>query len=91
MLNEIEENLEKVTKKLLGSFNKALIIIEAGTPHGFNIIKKIRNLAIQNGYNIFAPCSWAMRASSLTGFIVPSTLLTCATLTNFVRSVKRFL
>ena len=34
------------------------------------------------------PCSWAIRMISATGLIVPSTLLTCATLTNLVFAVN---
>lgn len=57
VLNEVESKLEIVVKKLLNSFNKALVIIEAGTPHGFNIINKIRKIAIAQNFYIFAPCN----------------------------------
>lgn len=57
MINEVEEHLEKICQKLFSSFNKALVVIEAGTPHGFELIKKVRDLAIKNNLNIFAPCS----------------------------------
>ena len=36
------------------------------------------------------PCAWAVAIISFTGFTVPSTLLTCTKLTNFVRSEKSF-
>lgn len=57
MLNEVEANLKEATQKLFNSFNKVLIVIEAGTPHGFGIINKVRTLAIENNLNIIAPCS----------------------------------
>ena len=58
MLNEIrEENRIAVVEKLLKATNKILIIIEPGTPAGFNNIRKIQKYAIDNNIKILAPCT----------------------------------
>lgn len=57
MLNEIkEEKRISVVKKLLDITNKILIIIEPGTPEGFNNIRKMHEYAIENNIKIIAPC-----------------------------------
>ena len=58
MLNELkEENRINVVKKLLNMTNKMLIIIEPGTPEGFDNIRKIQKYAIDNNIKILAPCT----------------------------------
>ena len=57
MINEIEEkNRLNIVRKLLNLTNKYLIIIEPGTPAGFNNIRKIHEYAIENKIKILAPC-----------------------------------
>lgn len=58
MINELsKEEVESVALKLWNATNKVLLIIEPGTPHGFSNIKNIRNIIINNGGNIIAPCT----------------------------------
>ena len=57
VINEIsKENREKVLKKLIDATNKILLIVEPGTPEGFNTIKAIRKYFIENKEKILAPC-----------------------------------
>ena len=58
MINELPENeKETVIKKIWNATNKLLIIIEPGTPVGFNNILKVREKLLNNGGYIIAPCS----------------------------------
>ena len=58
MMNELPENeKETVIKKMWNATNKLLIIIEPGTPAGFNNILKVREKLLNNGGYIIAPCS----------------------------------
>ena len=58
MINELPENeKEIVIEKLWKVTNKMLIIIEPGTPAGFNNILKIRERLLKSGGYIVAPCS----------------------------------
>ena len=58
MINELPENeKETVIKKMWNATNKLLIIIEPGTPAGFNNILKVREKLLNNGGYIIAPCS----------------------------------
>ena len=58
IINELsEENRLKVIEKVLNYTNKVLLIVEPGTPEGFKNIKKVRDYAFENGYEIIAPCT----------------------------------
>lgn len=58
VLNELsEENRNKVLEKLWNVTNKILLIIEPGTPIGFEEIRKLRDKLIKVGGNVIAPCS----------------------------------
>ena len=59
MLNEIRlENRKSVVDKLIKSSNYITLIIEPGTPEGFQNIKEVQKMAIDNGLQIIAPCSF---------------------------------
>ena len=57
VLNELEkDDILPVIKKMWEATNKVMLVVEPGTPKGFEIIKMIREyLLSQNGY-ILAPC-----------------------------------
>lgn len=58
VLNEIKsENRNQILEKLWNSTGKLLLIIEPGTPEGYNQIKEIRDYFIKKGANIVAPCA----------------------------------
>ena len=58
VLNEIEnDKRENVLRKLFNATNKFLVIIEPGTPEGFEEIKAIREYFIKEKANILAPCT----------------------------------
>lgn len=58
VLNEIKtENRNQILEKLWNSARKLLLIIEPGTPEGYNQIKEIRDYFIKKGANIVAPCA----------------------------------
>ena len=58
VLNEIKpENRIQILEKLWNSTEKLLLIIEPGTPEGYNQIKEIRDYFIKKGANIVAPCA----------------------------------
>lgn len=60
VLNEMNRNeYLKAVEKLWNSSNQILIIVEPGTPVGFNEIKVIREELIKKGGNIIAPCTHA--------------------------------
>ena len=57
VLNELsEENRNKILEKLWNATNKILLIIEPGTPVGFNEVKNLRKQLIDFGGKIIAPC-----------------------------------
>lgn len=57
VLNELSENdRQKALDKLWNATNKILLIIEPGTPKGFAEIKEFREILINKGGNIIAPC-----------------------------------
>ena len=59
MLNEIKpEERKDVINKLMKSSNYIILIIEPGTPEGFKNIKEVQKIAIENGLNIIAPCTF---------------------------------
>lgn len=57
MTNEFKtEDRLKVIDKLIKATNKILLIIEPGTPEGYQIIKRIKQYCIQHNLYILAPC-----------------------------------
>ena len=64
VINEIKkEERYKILNKLLNATNKILIIIEPGTPEGFETIKDIRNYFIEKNQSILAPCPHRMKCT----------------------------
>lgn len=58
MLNEIKkENRYIAIDKLYKATNELLLIVEPGTPEGFEIIKQVQKYAIENKAYIIAPCT----------------------------------
>lgn len=58
VLNELEESKkEEIINKIWNKANKFLVIIEPGTPKGFENIRKIRKLLLSLNANIVAPCT----------------------------------
>lgn len=58
VLNELsDEDRIKALDKLWKATNKFLLIIEPGTPVGFNQLKEIRAKLIENGASVIAPCT----------------------------------
>jgi ribosomal protein RSM22 (predicted rRNA methylase) len=56
VLNEEDHNLKSLLQKIWEKCNHTLIIIEPGTPKGFQQCLKIRHLLIQQKAHIIAPC-----------------------------------
>lgn len=57
IINELDEKDRiSVIDKAINSTSKVLLIVEPGTPEGFNNIKKIRDYLYGKGYKIIAPC-----------------------------------
>lgn len=58
VLNEIGTRHRKDTfKKLFDAANKLLVVVEPGTPEGYQVIKEIRDYALKHGGYIIAPCT----------------------------------
>jgi ribosomal protein RSM22 (predicted rRNA methylase) len=58
VINEIEKNArENAINKLYEATNNLLIIIEPGTPAGFEHILEIRKKLLDKGMHIVAPCT----------------------------------
>ena len=58
VLNEIGTRHRKETmKKMFEAANKLLVIIEPGTPEGYQVIKEFRDYAISHNGYIVAPCT----------------------------------
>ena len=58
VINELApEERKKVIEKILNIDSKIVLIIEPGTPEGFENIKQIRQIAVDNGKFIIAPCT----------------------------------
>ncbi len=58
VLNEIsDEQRSDVINKLWKATNKVLILIEPGTPDGFENLRKARSILLKNGAHIAAPCT----------------------------------
>ena len=57
VLNELsQKDLDKAAEKLWSAADKLLIIIEPGTPKGFEVIRRVRDLLKEKGAYIAAPC-----------------------------------
>lgn len=58
VINELsEEDRKKAITKMWDATNGILVIIEPGTPEGFKHILEARDMLLQKGANIVAPCS----------------------------------
>lgn len=56
-LNELnKENIENVLKKMYSATSNYILIIEAGTPRGYEIVMKCKEYLINLGMNIVSPC-----------------------------------
>jgi ribosomal protein RSM22 (predicted rRNA methylase) len=67
-LGELREAaLETVIKKLWNGTTQALVIIEPGTPAGFQTIRYVRELLISYGAHILAPCPHANKCPITEG------------------------
>ena len=55
VLNEIQ-NYQEIMDKIWSLSTNYLVIIEAGTPRGFEIIATFRDFILRNGGHIIAPC-----------------------------------
>ncbi len=61
IINELDENDRlKVIEKAIDAVNKVLLVVEPGTPEGFNNVKIIRDYLYGKGYKIIAPCTGFM-------------------------------
>ncbi len=58
VLTEVEDK-EELLEKVSSSFEEFLIIIEPGTPVGYQNILKARNFLLKKGFYIVAPCPHA--------------------------------
>ena len=57
VLNELEhKDILEAVDKMWESTNKVMLVVEPGTPKGFEIIKLIRDYLISKGGYILAPC-----------------------------------
>lgn len=58
MINELpKEKVEEVIDKIWNATNKVLVIVEPGTPRGFDNIKMVRDYLLSKGEYIVSPCS----------------------------------
>lgn len=57
VLNELDnKDILKVVDKMWDSTNKVLLVVEPGTPRGYEIIRMIRDYLISKGGYILSPC-----------------------------------
>lgn len=58
VLNELDQNLRiNAINKMWDMTNKIMLIVEPGTPEGFNLIREIRDCLISIGAHVIAPCT----------------------------------
>ena len=58
VLNEMsEEARQKVILNLWDAANEVLLLVEPGTPAGYSVLKEARELLIERGGHILAPCT----------------------------------
>ncbi|MCE5293629.1 MAG: small ribosomal subunit Rsm22 family protein [Chlamydiales bacterium] len=57
MLSELsaEDQADMVTK-MMNVNTSTIMLVDTGTPHGYNTLMKARSMLIENGYTILAPC-----------------------------------
>ena len=57
VLNEIDKSLrEEVINKMYNASNDLIVVVEPGTPSGYQIIKEVRDNLLGKGMHIIAPC-----------------------------------
>ena len=57
VLNELDnKDIVRVVDKMWDFTNKVLLVVEPGTPRGYEIIKLVRDYLISKGGHILAPC-----------------------------------
>lgn len=57
VLNELDQNSRiNAINKMWNMTNKLILIVEPGTPEGFNLIREIRDYLISIGGHIISPC-----------------------------------
>ena len=62
VLNEIgTRHRKEVMRKMFDAANKLLIVVEPGTPEGYEVIKEVRDYALSHEGYIVAPCTHALR------------------------------
>ena len=58
VLNELDHNSRiNAVNKMWNTTNKMMLIVEPGTPEGFNLIREIRDYLISIGAYVIAPCT----------------------------------
>ncbi len=58
VLNELDQNSRiNAINKMWDMTNKMMLIVEPGTPEGFNLIREIRDYLISIGAHVIAPCT----------------------------------
>ena len=58
VINELEENMQlKVAENLWSAAKKILLLVETGTPGGYQALNRIRAKLLENGAHILAPCA----------------------------------
>ena len=66
IINELDEKDRLIAiQKVLDATNKLLLIVEPGTPEGFNNIKMIKEYAQEKGFCVLAPCTGNCRGCNL--------------------------
>lgn len=64
VLNEIgTRHRKEVMRKMFDASNKLLVVVEPGTPEGFQVIKEFRDYALSHGGYIIAPCTHQSRCT----------------------------
>ncbi len=57
MLSELDEETQnKMVTNFMGGSSSCIVLIDTGTPHGYNTLMNARDTLIQQGYTIVAPC-----------------------------------
>ena len=57
VLNEIDKSSrEEVINKMYNASNDIIVVVEPGTPSGYQIIKEVRDNLLTRGMHIIAPC-----------------------------------
>lgn len=57
VLNEIDKSSRaEVINKMYNASNDLIVVVEPGTPSGYQIIREVRKLLLEKGMHIIAPC-----------------------------------